>query len=61
MGTKMNEQTKAKLYELVEYYINGKVQEFHSTSYSSITFKNNRFQELQKEHSDLMNMVDSIE
>jgi len=56
----MNEQTKAKLYELVEYYINGKVQEFHSTSYSSITFKNNRFQELQKEHSDLMNMVDSI-
>ena len=56
----MNEQTKAKLYELVNYYINGKVQEFHSTSYSSITFKNNRFQELQKEHSDLMNMVDSI-
>jgi hypothetical protein len=54
-------ETKAKLYELVDYYINGKVQEFHNTSYSSITFKNNRFQELQKEHSDLMNMVDSIE
>jgi len=56
----MNEQTKAKLYELVEYYINGKVQEFQNTSYSSITFKNNRFQELQKEHSDLIAMVDSI-
>jgi hypothetical protein len=56
----ITDETKAKLYELVNYYINGKVQEFHSTSYSSITFKNNRFQELQKEHNDLIAMVDSI-
>jgi hypothetical protein len=56
----ITDETKAKLYELVNYYINGKVQEFHSTSYSSITFKNNRFQEIQKEHSDLIAMVDSI-
>ena len=57
----ITDETKSKLYELVEYYTKGKFQEFQNISYSSIEFKKNKFQELQKEHNDLIEMIDSIE
>ena len=55
-----NEEINQKLQELIQYYINGKQAEFEVTSYSSTTYKKNRYQEISNEYKELIEMAQKI-
>jgi hypothetical protein len=55
-----NQEINQKLQELIQYYINGKQAEFEASTYSSITFKTNKYQEMVNEYKELMEMAQKI-
>jgi iron-sulfur cluster repair protein YtfE (RIC family) len=55
-----NEEINQKIQELIQYYAKGKQAEFEATSYSSISFKTNRYQEMVNEYKELMEMAQKI-
>jgi hypothetical protein len=55
-----NEEINQKLQEIILYYANGKQAEFESSTYSSISFKTNRYQELFNEYDQLREMAQKI-
>jgi iron-sulfur cluster repair protein YtfE (RIC family) len=55
-----NQEINQKIQELIQYYTNGKQAEFEASTYSSITFKTNRYQEMVNEYKELMEMAQKI-
>ncbi len=55
-----NQEINQKLQELIQYYINGKQAEFEASTYSSISFKTNKYQEMVNEYKELMEMAQKI-
>jgi hypothetical protein len=55
-----NEEINQKLQEIILYYANGKQAEFEASTYSSISFKTNRYQELFNEYDQLREMAQKI-
>ena len=55
-----NDEINKKVQELIQYYINGKQAEFEASTYSSISFKTNRYQEMVNEYNQLMEMAQKI-
>jgi hypothetical protein len=55
-----NQEINQKIQELIQYYINGKQAEFEASTYSSITFKTNKYQEMVNEYKELMEMAQKI-
>jgi iron-sulfur cluster repair protein YtfE (RIC family) len=55
-----NQEINQKIQELIQYYTNGKQAEFEASTYSSITFKTNRYQEMVNESKELMEMAQKI-
>jgi iron-sulfur cluster repair protein YtfE (RIC family) len=55
-----NEEINQKIQELILYYTKGKQAEFEAATYSSITFKTNRYQEMVNEYKELMEMAQKI-
>ena len=55
-----NEEINQKIQELIQYYTRGKQAEFESATYSSISFKTNRYQELFNEYDQLREMAQKI-
>jgi hypothetical protein len=55
-----NDEINQKLQEIILYYANGKQAEFESATYSSISFKTNRYQELFNEYDQLREMAQKI-
>jgi iron-sulfur cluster repair protein YtfE (RIC family) len=55
-----NEEINQKVQELIQYYIKGKQAEFEAATYSSISFKTNRYQEMVNEYNQLIEMAQKI-
>ena len=55
-----NQEINQKIQELIQYYTNGKQAEFEASTYSSISFKTNRYQEMVNEYKELMEMAQKI-
>jgi iron-sulfur cluster repair protein YtfE (RIC family) len=55
-----NEEINQKLQELIQYYVKGKQAEFESSTYSSISFKTNKYQEMVNEYNQLIEMAQKI-
>lgn len=55
-----NQEINQKVQELILYYTNGKQAEFEASTYSSISFKTNRYQEMVNEYKELMEMAQKI-
>jgi iron-sulfur cluster repair protein YtfE (RIC family) len=55
-----NEEINQKVQELIQYYVKGKQAEFEASTYSSISFKTNRYQELFNEYDQLREMAQKI-
>ena len=55
-----NEEINQKIQELIQYYAKGKQAEFEASTYSSISFKTNRYQEMVNEYNQLMEMAQKI-
>jgi iron-sulfur cluster repair protein YtfE (RIC family) len=55
-----NEEINQKLQELIQYYIKGKQAEFEASTYSSISFKTNKYQEMVNEYNQLIEMAQKI-
>ena len=55
-----NDEINQKVQELIQYYAKGKQAEFEASTYSSITFKTNKYQEMVNEYNQLMEMAQKI-
>ena len=55
-----NEEINQKIQELIQYYTRGKQAEFEASTYSSISFKTNKYQEMVNEYNQLIEMAQKI-